>query len=390
MNSLKLILTNIKYFAVVWVFSSLNFIVGTWVLYIPYVKNKLTLDDAQIGFALFCLALGVLTFLPLVPYLSNKLRLGRLTFFAIVAFAIAFIFPVLMPNYVLLCVSLFIVGIFSGITDIAMNALVSEIEKKDAVNIMSAAHGFFSLGGVLGATLGSVFMPIFHLPAYHMIAVTILIILINIGFVKHYFSISETQYSKEKNSYSFKKIKPLFGIAIIGFVIMGSEGAIEHWSSLYLIEVVKITQQNLAGIGFIVFSVMMTIGRFFGDSISAKIGSIKIILLGCTFAIIGYCGILTGQFIITILGYGVLGLGLSVIIPELFRIAGTAKGIRPSIGISMVSGVGFVGFLLGPVVLGYISHIYHLKISFFILLLLTFLALFIANRQLRKEKRAEF
>mgnify|MGYP002628094793 CR=1 FL=1 len=390
MNSLKLILTNIKYFAVVWVFSSLNFIVGTWVLYIPYVKNKLTLDDAQIGFALFCLALGVLTFLPLVPYLSNKLRLGRLTFFAIVAFAIAFIFPVLMPNYVLLCVSLFIVGIFSGITDIAMNALVSEIEKKDAVNIMSAAHGFFSLGGVLGATLGSIFMPIFHLPAYHMIAVTILIILINIGFVKHYFSISETQYSKEKNSYSFKKIKPLFGIAIICFVIMGSEGAIEHWSSLYLIEAVKITQQNLAGIGFIVFSVMMTIGRFFGDSISAKIGSIKIILLGCTFAIIGYCGILTGQFIITILGYGLLGLGLSVIIPELFRIAGTAKGIRPSIGISMVSGVGFVGFLLGPVILGYISYIYHLKISFFILLLLTFLALFIANRLLRKEKRAEF
>jgi MFS family permease len=309
MNSLKLILTNIKYFAVVWVFSSLNFIVGTWVLYIPYVKNKLTLDDAQIGFALFCLALGVLTFLPLVPYLSNKLRLGRLTFFAIVAFAIAFIFPVLMPNYVLLCVSLFIMGIFSGITDIAMNALVSEIEKKDAVNIMSAAHGFFSLGGVLGATLGSIFMPIFYLPAYHMIAVTILIILLNIGFVKHYFSISETQYSKEKNSYSFKKIKPLFGIAIFGFVIMGSEGAIEHWSSLYLIEVVKITQQNLAGIGFIVFSVMMTIGRFFGDSISAKIGSIKIILLGCTFAIIGYCGILIGQFIITILGYGVLGLG---------------------------------------------------------------------------------
>ena len=390
MNSLKLILTNIKYFAVVWVFSSLNFIVGTWILYIPYVKNKLTLDDAQIGFALFCLALGVLTFLPLVPYLSNKLRLGRLTFFAIVAFAIAFIFPVLMPNYVLLCVSLFIVGIFSGITDIAMNALVSEIEKKDAVNIMSAAHGFFSLGGVLGATLGSVFMPIFHLPAYHMIAVTILIILINIGFVKHYFSISETQYSKEKNSYSFKQIKPLFGIAIIGFVIMGSEGAIEHWSSLYLIEVVKITQQNLAGIGFIVFSVMMTIGRFFGDSISVKIGSIKIILLGCTFAIIGYCGILTGQFIITVLGYGVLGLGLSVIIPELFRIAGTAKGIRASVGISMVSGIGFVGFLLGPVILGYISHIYHLKISFFILLLLTFLALFIANRILKKEKRAEF
>ena len=132
MNSLKLILTNIKYFSAVWVFSSLNFIVGTWVLYIPYVKSKLTLDDSQIGFALFCVAAGILTFLPLVPYLSKKIRLGRLTFFAIVLFALAFIFPVLMPNYVFLCVSLFIVGVFSGITDIAMNALVSEIEKKDS------------------------------------------------------------------------------------------------------------------------------------------------------------------------------------------------------------------------------------------------------------------
>ena len=390
MNSLKLILTNIKYFSVVWIFSSLNFIVGTWVLYIPYVKNKLSLNDGQIGVALFCLALGVLTFLPFVPYLSKKLGLGRLTFFAIVSFAIAFIFPVGMPNYTSLCISLFIVGIFSGITDIAMNALVSEIEKKEGVNIMSAAHGFFSLGGVLGATLGTIFMPFFQLPVSHMIAISVLIIGMNIGFVKQYFLISEEPSSVKKKSYTLKKIKPLISIAFIGFVIMGSEGAIEHWSSLYLIEVVKITQEYLAGIGFIFFSLMMTIGRFLGDGISAKIGSIKIILLGCTFAILGYVCILIGHPFSAVLGFGILGLGLSVIIPEVFRIAGTTKGIKASVGISIVSGFGFVGFLLGPVVLGYLSNKYHLKLSFFVLLLLTYLALLIASVLYRKVNKRSF
>ena len=386
MNSLKLILTNLKYFSVVWVFSSLNFIVGTWVLYIPYVKTKLVLDDAQIGFALFCLALGILIFLAVVPYLIKKFQLGRLTFFGIVLFAISFIFPVFMPTYITLCISLFVIGAFSGITDIAMNALVSHVEKEDGVNIMSAAHGFFSLGGVFGATLGSILMPFFDLPVHHMMVVSILIILINLLLVKNYVHLTEKEVSQEKNSYTFDKIKPLIAIAFIAFVIMISEGAIEHWSSLYLLEVVQITQHNLAGVGFIVFSTMMTLGRFFGDGISAKIGSIKIILFGCILAIVGYSCVLVGQFGITVLGYGIVGFGLSVIIPELFRMAGNAPGIKASVGISLVSGIGFAGFLLGPVVLGYISNTYTLKFSFFTLLLLTTIALLITNFIPKKEQ----
>lgn len=386
MNSLKLILTNIKYFSIVWVFSSLNIIVGTWILYIPYVKTKLSLNDAQIGFALFSLAFGIITFLPMVPYLVKKTGLGKLTFIAIVLFVFAFIFPVIMPTYLALCFSLFIVGVFSGITDVAMNALVSEIEKKDKVNIMSAAHGFFSLGGVIGASLGSVLMQIFNVPVYHMITISVLIIFINLILAKHYFSINEERNAKEKITFSFRIIKPLIPIAFIAFVIMSSEGAIEHWSSLFLLEVVQITQQNLAGLGFIIFSIMMTLGRFFGDGISAKIGSVKIILFGSLLAILGYCCILISLLEITVLGFGIVGLGLSVIIPELFRMAGKIDGVKASIGISFVSGIGFIGFLLGPVFLGYISNVFELKMSFFTLLILTCIAFLINLVFMQKKK----
>ncbi|MDP5158969.1 MAG: MFS transporter [Flaviramulus sp.] len=383
MHSLKLILSNLKYFAPVWVFSSLNFIIGTWVLYIPYLKEKLQLNDSEIGFALFCLASGVFLFIPTVPYLSKKIGIGKYTLIGILLFSCVFIFPLLASNYIFLCVSLFLAGIFSGTTDVAMNTLVSEIEKRDSSNFMSSAHGFFSLGGALGAILGTILMPFFSKPYHHMMVIAFFLIIINLFLSKYYYLIKETFVSKEKNKFEIKILKPLFLVAFIAFVVMSSEGAIEHWSTLYFIEVVQITQKNLVGIGFIVFSSAMTLGRFFGDTISAKIGSIKIILLGCSLASLGYIGVLFSNFIITILGFGILGLGLSVIIPELFRIAGKTKGIKASIGISFVSGVGFIGFLLGPVFLGCISNIFSLKISFSVLLVLTALALIISLFKLK-------
>jgi MFS family permease len=371
MHSLKIILSNFKYFSVAWIFASLNFIIGTWVLYIPHVKEKLKLNDAEIGVALFCFALGILLFLPLVPYITKKVGLGRYSVIGVVLFSISFIFPLLAPSYLLLCISLFTAGIFVGSTDVAMNALVSEIEKKEAQNFMSAAHGFFSLGGAVSATVGSFLLPVFTKPAYHMLFIVLFVITTNLILAKNYYKIVEETISKEKKEYDFHALKPLFIIAFIAFVIMSSEGAIEHWSGLYLKEVVGIAQENYLGFGFIFFSVMMTLGRFFADQISAKIGAIKIIFYGCLIACVGYVCILTSLFKITLLGFGIVGLGLSVVVPELFRVAGKTRGIKASIGISFVSGIGFIGFLLGPVILGYISQTFSLKLSFLFLLSLT-------------------
>ena len=130
----------------------------------------------------------------------------------------------------------------------------------------------------------------------------------------------------------------------------------------------------------------MTIGRFFGDGISAKIGSVKTILIGCFLACAGYLLILYKELAVAVIGFGIIGTGLSVIIPELFRMAGKAKGISASAAISFVSGMGFLGFLLGPIVLGFISNAFSLVKSFLTLLGLTVLALIISYVKLRYEK----
>ena len=168
-------------------------------------------------------------------------------------------------------------------------------------------------------------------------------------------------------------------------VVMGNEGAVEHWSAIYLTEVVNVSSKNLVGLGFVVFSVTMTIGRFFGDGISAKIGSVKVIVIGCILAVVGYIFILTESFISSIVGFGIIGLGLSVNIPELLRLSGKTKGVSASKGISFVSGVGFLGFLLGPIILGYLSDSFNLKISFTFLLILLITAALISGFVLRRK-----
>jgi MFS family permease len=108
----------------------------------------------------------------------------------------------------------------------------------------------------------------------------------------------------------------------------------------------------------------MTIGRFLGDGLSERLGSMRIILIGSIIAFAAYFLVLLSTLAFAVIGFGILGLGLSVIIPELFRLAGKTKGVPASVGISIVSGIGFVGFLIGPVILGFISSWTNLVWSF--------------------------
>lgn len=350
---------------------------GTWVLYIPKVRSKLFIDDAQLGVALFCFALGTLVMIPLSSLIIRKLGVGRVTIMGIILFSLLFLIPIIAPSYILLCGVLFIVGLSACLTDVAMNALVSEIEQDDDVHIMSASHGFFSLGGVIGAGIGGFLITYFEMPLTHMLCATIFVIVTNVLVCKEYIRIKGKKEERSKKSFDLKLMKPLLGLTIIAFLIMGSEGAIEHWSKLYIQDIVKISSEKISGLGFVIFSIMMTLGRFFGDSVSKHFGSLAIIIGGCLISVFGFLAILSTTLIATVIGFGLVGLGFSVIIPELFRLVGKTKGVSSAEGISFVAGFGYLGFLMSPPLLGLLSKMDSLKLSFTALLIGTIVALIV-------------
>lgn len=371
MKSLRLILSNPRYFGPSWVFASINILFGTWAIYIPTVKEKLNIDKADLGIAIFFLALGVFVIFPIASRIIDWLGVGRATWYGVLFSCAAALLPLLAPNYYSLMAALFLFGAGNGLTDIAMNTLVTEIEKEDNENFMSASHGFFSLGGVL-AGLGSFLIIRIDNPALHMLYAVVLVLVVNIIYHKHFKHIVAAPVEREP--FSFKLFRPLLILGLVSFMVMGGEGAIVDWSGLYLQEV-TMAPGALIGSGFLAFSVMMTLGRFLGDGISARIGPIKIVALGATISIIGYLLVLTTQVYMAIGGFALVGLGFSVIIPELFRIGGTVKGIESAKGVSFIAGTGYSGFLLGPVVLGFVAEEFSLNFTFIILLISSILVL---------------
>ncbi|MDX1365147.1 MFS transporter [Arenibacter latericius] len=371
MKSLRLILSNPRYFGPSWVFASINILFGTWAIYIPTVKDKLGIDKADLGVAIFFLALGVFVIFPVAYRIIDGLGVGKATWYGVLFSCVSALLPLLAPNYYSLMAALFLFGASNGLTDIAMNTLVTEIEKEDGEKFMSASHGFFSLGGVL-AGLGSFLILGINNPALHMLYAVLLVLVVNIIFHKHYKHIVAAPIERE--AFSFKLFRPLLLLGLVSFMVMGGEGAVVDWSGLFLQEI-TMAPEALIGSGFLAFSVMMTLGRFLGDGISAKIGPIKIVAIGAAISIVGYLLVLTTHVYLAITGFAFVGLGFSVIIPELFRIGGTVKGIDSAKGVSFIAGTGYSGFLMGPVALGFVAEKYSLTHTFSVLLICSVLVL---------------
>ena len=380
MNSLRLILSNPRYFGPAWVFASLNILFGTWAIYIPTVKENLGIDKADLGIAIFFLSLGVFTIFPIAAKIINKIGVGKATSFGVLFSSLVALLPLLAPNYYSLMASLFLFGAFNGFTDIAMNTLVTELEKEDKQKFMSAAHGFFSLGGVL-AGLGSFLIVAIGNPPLHMLIAVILVLSVNAIFFRKYYHVIAAPVDKEP--FSLKLFKPLMILGIVSFIAMGSEGAIVDWSGLYLKEI-SMAPEALWGAGFLGFQITMTLGRFVGDAISTRIGSVKMVALGAIIAISGYFLVLTTGTYLAIAGFALSGLGFSVMVPELFRIGGNVKGIDSSQGVAFIAGLGYTGFLMAPPILGFIAKSTSLVTCFVVLLCCGFLIL-VATSVLKRK-----
>ena len=383
MKALGLILKSKVFFAPAFIFLTLNLCVGTWAVGIPQIKTNIGFSESALGFALLCFGFGTFLMLLTTPNIINRLGLGKTCLYAVILLSLSFIFPFVVSNYISLCVALFVLGISTGLVDIGMNTLVSQIEQNHHINVMSANHGFFSLGGVISAGIGAWCLALFSvIPIWYVIGLALLVLLLNIYFAKYYIKINLDH--TDSPTFDFSYIKPLLILLLVGFICMAAEGAVADWSALYLRDVSNAKPFWLA-VGFLSFSVFMTLGRFWGDHLSASLGSYNVLYIGLVVSMFGYAGVLFKTTLWSISGFGLVGLGLSVVIPELFRICGRYKHLEKSRAISLIAGSGYIGFLIGPVLFGFIAEMTNLWWSFLLILGLIFIA-FVLSVFVKKPK----
>ncbi|MEN9958339.1 MAG: hypothetical protein RLZZ474_583 [Bacteroidota bacterium] len=360
----------------------LNF--ATWATRIPDFKYLLHLSDAELGTVLMGLPFGSLVSLPLAGWLISKFNSRIICIVAVVLYI--FIIPMISYsiNSYMLFVGLFFFGMAGDILNIAMNTQVVSLEAKMNKIIMSSFHAIFSIGLMLGAILGGYISKIGYDIHNHFYFIATLNILAIPIFYPNLIKDESQAIDESKPKSSILHLGPYLTIlALVAFCGMLCEGAMADWITLYFKEDVT-TSKYATTIGFSSFALAMVIGRFTGDYISRNLGVRTILNLNGILISIGMSlTIYVPMVEFKILGCFITGLGISTIVPLIYSQAGNQKNIKPAIAIAGVSTIAYIGFLIGPVLIGYLADFFNLQSALVLLIILGLIASFVANKYIK-------
>ncbi|MBC7607746.1 MAG: MFS transporter, partial [Burkholderiales bacterium] len=176
--------------------------------------------------------------------------------------------------------------------------------------------------------------------------------------------IAKESTQPEKKKLFSQPDRGLLWLGVIGFCCMASEGVMFDWSGVYFKEIVH-APGPLVILGYTSFMIMMAAGRFLGDRLIHKSGSKSIMQVSGIFISVGlFIAVLFPYLIPATLAFMLVGLGVSTIVPTVYSIAGRNKSLPPGEALTTVSSVSFLGFLMGPPLIGYIAEVSNLRFSF--------------------------
>jgi MFS family permease len=337
---------------------------ASWASRIPDIKTSLDLSEAALGTILLGLPVGQLVTMPFSGRAvtrfgsKNVLRIAILCY----AFALTNIGLVNAPWQLALC--LFIFGVSGNLCNISVNTQGVNAEGLYGRPIMSSFHGVWSTAGFSGALIGLLMMK-FHLTPYIHFWIVASVVMLLSFFFSPYLLLTPTS----RTAASLKGLKMPHGLllqlGIIGFCCLSCEGCMFDWSGVYFKEVVKV-EGSLVSVGYASFMIMMATGRFVGDKLAAKFSRKKMVQVSGILIFSGMMFAVLFPYLVTAtIGFLVVGFGVSTIIPLLYSTVGKADlEVSKGIAIATVSSIGFLGFLMGPPLIGYIAALAGLKYSF--------------------------
>lgn len=342
---------------------------ASWVPHIPAVQNKFSLSESALGLCLLSIAAGALISMPITGWLIS--RFGSRVILRFISVIYCLVLPLmvatsLLPFFIL---SLFLFGASNGSMDVAMNAHGVMVEKKLGKTIMSSFHGLFSLGGLVGASLAGIMLSVGFTPTQHVLMMSVLLLILLIVVLPNLLpKQQELVEMQESQGPIFVRPKgPLLSLGLIAFFILMVEGAMADWTAIYISDLPQ-TTNALAAAGFAAFSLTMAIGRLTGDFVIRRIGKSMVVRYGILISASGLLiSSLTSSPLLAIIGFAMVGMGLSNAIPVIFGSAGNIPGVEPGKGIAAVTTSGYTGFLVGPPLIGFTADMITLSGSFLLL-----------------------
>lgn len=340
---------------------------ANWVPRIPLIKRELGLDEAGLGVALLGAPVGVVLAVRVASWAIGRWGSRAVTRVSSLAVCAALVPIAFAWNPGSLMAALLLAGASLGLMDVAMNAQGVVVERRYGRPIMSGLHGAYSLGALAGALAGSAAAHWDVPPAVHFpVAAAVLAVVVWAGSRRLLPDDSprdaEPAGGAPETSGNRGGRRPTAGygavllLGVIGLCSFVGEGAVADWSSVYLREDLG-ASAGAAGLGYAGCAVAMAAGRLSGDRLVARFGPVAVLRAGSVVAAAGLAlGLLSGSRVLAVAGFTVFGLGIAPVAPVTFSAAGNLPDVPAATAISRVTGIGYLGFLGGPPVIGFVAE----------------------------------
>ena len=327
---------------------------------LPEIKADLGLTNTALGLALAAAPLGSLSAVPATGRLI--VRYGSAQVAVVTGAVLALALPLLglAPVWVALAGVFVVLGACDGVMDAAMNAHGLRVQKQYGRSLINSFHGLWSVGAAVGAALGTTAAALRVPLPLHLLGVSVLV-LVAVLMARAWRlpgpdppDLVEAGPTDERRGV-WSAVRPLAWVALLAVVAGIPEDVSNAWSVLYLSED-RDAPPGLAGLGYTVFAVAMMTSRFTADRVTDRLGRVRVARVGGLLAVAGYVVVLTSPVLwLSVAGFAMVGLGIAPAFPTLFHAAGHWPGVRSGDGVTVVSWVARVGFLVTPPLVGAIA-----------------------------------
>lgn len=358
--------------------------ISSWAPMVPYAKDRLGLNNADLGLLLLLLGGGAIAMMPVSGIIAHKYGSRVVMKYSALVMALMLPLLLLISSPIWMGVALFVFGSGVGVIDVAMNAHGVQVQNALGKPVMSSLHGLFSVGGLLGPLVLGFLMKSGLSPVIAAICISLLLIVIVFWnyrlllddaaekeLIQRFSSDTETGRSSR---FSWLKGSVIF-LGLMCFSVFLSEGAMLDWSAIFLRDN-KGMNAEFAGFGYAAFSVAMATMRLLGDRIISRLSGRTVVVGGALIAASGLMVTIFSPWLVTsLLGFVLLGIGAANIVPVFFSEGGRLKQVPATIAIPVITTIGYTGQLAGPALLGFIADQFSLNAAFlFVVLLLLLVA----------------
>lgn len=342
-------------------FFAAGFGVACWAPLVPFAKANTGVGEGELGLLLLCLGIGSIIAMPLTGWIAARIGAKPMIIAGGLGLALFLPFLATASHPLALGAALLVFGASLGTIDVAVNVHAVEVETAAGKPLMSGFHGLFSAGGIVAAGGLALLLSLGVSPlaaALFGSALTALSIVL-----------AWPRLLKARGGEPLPLVLPrgiillLAALAGITFLV---EGAVLDWGALLVVET-DLAGAERAGLGYMLFSVAMTVGRLTGDRIVASLGNYRVLTVGSILTILGFAVLLLAPWpAIAFAGFALIGIGASNLVPVLFSVAGRQTVMPPALAIAAVTTTGYAGVLLGPAILGFIAHATSLWAAFWL------------------------